>query len=162
MRDPLRGRQEHLIVVGWGGGLANRNVLKLSTVLSQSNLRVIHFLQITTLRSAAPSLHACARTHACTHTHTYTLWSHHTDKSVSMCSLFIAPLPPHSSLLLRPLFLGPFRVLVAMDCSSCEAGVFVCEPQTKTYRNIAGRHSSHLMQHEWDTSCSTGVRLVRW
>lgn len=42
--------------------------------------------------SAAPSLRLSLSV--------YTLWSHHTDKHVSMCSLFIALIPPHSSSLL--------------------------------------------------------------
>lgn len=113
-----------------------------------------------TLCSAAPFLHARACRRTCTHM--CTLASHHTDKSVSMRSVFIALVPPHFCFFCHS-FWVPSVCWGRFACTSYDAGVFVYEAQTKIHRNIAIRHSSHLlMQYEWNTSCTTGELLDRW
>ncbi len=82
-----------------------------------------------------------------------------------MCSLFIALIPPHSSLLLFSSLLLSLSFGLRCTDSNRLQWRSVClwetEAQTKRrYRNMASRHfSRRVIQYEWNTSSSACVCL---
>lgn len=135
MTDLSRSRQELSVYVCEGACQAYR-----ATALhcaQQSNLRVIHFLQIMTLRSAAPSRSLSVYTH----------FEVIAQISVSACALVF----PHSSLLL--FFCHSFWALRCTDSHGLYIlwwrSVCVCEKLRHRQRRLTGTWPADILLALW-------------